>query len=275
MNGLRVLYATTIIMWLSSQCSMKHIKITYKGKVYERDIATEWDELDAEGLKLAALLWSGGLPRDKLLASFYAIPASVMKALDSYLVYCLTEMTTWLRRLDDSVDNFKIEELPDTGYFAPAPRLGGCTLEQFMMADTHFQRYAISQDADHLTLFIAALYHAKRQRDDNMGAKVKVVEGLDETVRQAVFLNFILVRRWLSRSYPYLFPPQQEADDDDDEVKHTKRKKRSKPQATDWLAIFDAFMGDDVAFIERYKRMSALDAFRLMNRRIKQSRQPK
>lgn len=254
---------------------MKHIKITYKGKAYERDIATEWDELDAEGMKLAALLWSGGLAREKLLASFYAIPASVVRALDSYLVYCLTEMTTWLRRLDDSVDNFKIEELPDTGYFAPAPRLGGCTLEQFMMADTHFQRYAISQDADHLTLFIAALYHAKRQRDDDMGAKVKVVEGLDETVRQAVFLNFILLRRWLSRSYPYLFPPQQEADDDDGEEKRAKPKKRPKPQATDWLAIFDAFMGDDVAFIERYKRMSALDAFRLMNRRIKQSRQPK
>lgn len=51
-------------------------------------------------------------------------------------------------------------------------------------------------------------------------------------------------------------------------------QKRKKPTPTDWLAIFDAFMGDDVAFIERYKRMSALDAFRLMNRRIKQSRQP-
>lgn len=254
---------------------MKHVKITYKKKEYERDIATEWSELDGEGMKLAAQLWCGGLRSDCLISEYYKIPLNVVHVLGDYLTYCLLELTGWMQRLDDAVDDFKIELLPDTIYFAPGARLSGCTLEQFMVADTHFQRYAISQDADHLTLFIAALYHAKRQRDDDMDAKVKVVEGLDETVRQAVFLNFILVRRWLSRSYPYLFPPQPEADDDDGEEKRTKRPKRPKHQATDWLAIFDAFMGDDVAFIERYKRMSALDAFRLMNRRIKQSRQPK
>ena len=254
---------------------MKHVKITYKKKEYERDIATEWSELDGEGMKLAAQLWCGGLRSDCLISEYYKIPLNVVHVLGDYLTYCLLELTGWMQRLDDAVDDFKIELLPDTIYFAPGARLSGCTLEQFMVADTHFQRYAISQDADHLTLFIAALYHAKRQRDDDMGAKVKVVEGLDETVRQAVFLTFILVRRWLSRSYPYLFPPQQEADDDDGEAQRTKRKKRPKSQATDWLAIFDAFMGDDVAFIERYKRMSALDAFRLMNRRIKQSRQHK
>ena len=35
-------------------------------------------------------------------------------------------------------------------------------------------------------------------------------------------------------------------------------------------AVFVA--GDDVAFIDRYKKMLALDAFRLMNRRIKNSK---
>ena len=254
---------------------MKHVKITYKKKVYERDIATEWRELDGEGMKLAAQLWCGGLRSDRLIAEYYNIPLNVVHALGDYLTYCLLELTQWMQCLDDAVDDFKIEVLPDTIYFAPGARLSGCTLEQFMIADTHFQRYAISQDADHLTLFIAALYHAKRQRDDDMAAKVKTVEGLDETVKQTVFLNFILVRRWLSRSYPFLFPPQQEADDDDGEKLRNKPKKWKKPRTTDWLSIFDAFMGDDVAFIERYKRMSALDAFRLMNRRIKQSRQPK
>lgn len=253
---------------------MKHVKITYKKKEYERDIATEWSELDGEGMKLAAQLWCGGLRSDCLISEYYKIPLNVVHVLGDYLTYCLLELTGWMQRLDDAVDDFKIELLPDTIYFAPGARLSGCTLEQFMVADTHFQRYAISQDADHLTLFIAALYHAKMQRDDDMDAKVKVVEGLDETVRQAVFLNFILVRRWLSRSYPYLFPPSDD-DEDEDDGEADKHKKQPKSRPTDWLAIFDAFMGDDVAFIERYKRMGALDAFRLMNRRIKQSRQPK
>ncbi len=253
---------------------MKHIKITHNGKVYEHDIPASFDELDSDGLQLAAGLWTGSIHHDTLLARFYGVPLTVVHDLDSYLVYCLTQLTSWMRRLDDDVDNFKIAKLPGTAYFAPGPRLGGCTLEQFMVADTHFQRYAITSDADHLTAFIASLYHAQHRRDDDIDAKITAVEQLPDTVRQAIFLNFILIRRWLSRSYPYLFPPQADDGDDSDEQPNSKRKLNKKPRPTDWLAIFDAFMGDDVAFIERYKRMAAIDAFRLMNRRIKRSRQP-
>ena len=145
---------------------MKHVKITYKKKEYERDIATEWSELDGEGMKLAAQLWCGGLRSDCLISEYYKIPLNVVHVLGDYLTYCLLE------------------------------------------------------------------------------------------------------------SYPYLFPPSDD-DEDEDDGEADKHKKQPKSRPTDWLAIFDAFMGDDVAFIERYKRMGALDAFRLMNRRIKQSRQPK
>lgn len=250
---------------------MKHIKITYKREVYERDIPTKWAELDADGLLLAARLWSGGIERGTLIARFFGLPDDVVTTLDSYLVYCLTQLTDWMQRLDDNVATFIIDTLPGTIYRSPGPRLGGCTLEQFMIADSNFQRYAVDQDPDRLTAFIAALYHAPRRADDDLDLKTSAIEQLGEDVRQAVFLNFILIRRWLSRSYPYLFPPSTDNADDDDTP---KGKKRKKPQTTDWLAIFDAFMGDDVAFIERYKRMAALDAFRLMNRRIRQSRQP-
>ena len=247
---------------------MKHIKVTFGKKVYEHDIPTRWDELDAEGLKLAARIWSGAVPRDVLLAQFFGLPDKVVESIDDYLVYCLMQLTTWLQRLDDDVDNFKIEQLPDTEYLSPGPRLNGCTLEQFMIADTNFQRYSISQDADYLTYFIASLYNAKARSNNDMEKKIAAVEQLPEDVRQAVFLNFILLRRWLSRSYPHLFPPAQADDEEEEETD----KQPKKPRPTDWL--FDAFMGDDVAFIDRYKRLPALDAFRLMNRRIRQSKQP-
>lgn len=66
---------------------MKHIKITHGSKVYERDIPTEWDELDADGMMLAAMLWTGGLPRDELLAKYYGVPMHVVCALGDYLSY--------------------------------------------------------------------------------------------------------------------------------------------------------------------------------------------
>ena len=144
-------------------------------------------------------------------------------------------------------------------------RLQDVTLEQFMLADNYFQRYAINPGNEELlSVFIAALYHAPKAEDDDMQKKVEFCNGMDKTVRIAVFFNFILIRKWLSMAYPFLFPTDEESDE-------TENRKRN-PRPTDWLAIFDAFLGDDVAFIERYKRMLALDAFRLMNRRIRNSR---
>ena len=65
-------------------------------------------------------------------------------------------------------------------------------------------------------------------------------------------------------AYPFLFPSEEESDE--------AEEGRRNPKPTDWLSIFDAFLGDDVAFIDRYKKMLALDAFRLMNRRIKNNK---
>ena len=161
-----------------------------------------------------------------------------------------------------------MDQLADTQLLLPSARLGACSLEQFMMADTHFQRFAIDASAvDSLDVFIAALCHSASETLD-MEHKVEIVSRLDPVLKTSVFINFIMIRKWLSRSYPFLFPPPAE---EEEETKADAKK--HKPRPTDWLAIFDAFMGDDVAFIDRYKQMAALDAFRLMNRRIKASKE--
>lgn len=158
-----------------------------------------------------------------------------------------------------------METLPGTHYTSPGMRLQGVTLEQFMLADNYFQRYAIKpEDEELLSVFIAALYHAPLEKEDVMAEKVEFCGRLDKTIRIAIFFNFILIRKWLSMAYPFLFPSEEESDE--------AEEGRRNPKPTDWLSIFDAFLGDDVAFIDRYKKMLALDAFRLMNRRIKNNK---
>jgi hypothetical protein len=46
-------------------------------------------------------------------------------------------------------------------------------------------------------------------------------------------------------------------------------------KSTDWLNVFDNFVGDDIAHAEAYKTMEATDAFRIMNKRIHDYNQAK
>ena len=53
--------------------------------------------------------------------------------------------------------------------------------------------------------------------------------------------------------------------------------KNKKPAAAtvNWLDIFDAFVGDDVAVMEKYQAMPVATAFRLLNKRIRDTQKQK
>lgn len=224
-----------------------------------------WNEMTRGQFMTAVDVWTRGVDRDEFLVRMFGLPRNMVLLMDDYSKFCIIEQTEWMRRMDKACSVFFIERLPGSQYEAPGKRLQGMTLEQFMLADNYFQRHAIEpENGELLSVFIAALYHAADEKEDGMERKVDFCSRLDEGVRQAVFMNFMLVKRWLSMAYPLLFPS---ADDEDGDG-----KRRAKPKPTDWLAVFDAFLGDDVVWIDRYKQMLALDAFRLMNRRIKNNK---
>lgn len=244
---------------------MKELKVTYRRKVFEASIPETWNEMTREQYLAAVEIWNGGIDKDRFLCLMFSLPKNVVLLMDDYLKYILLEQTEWMRKLDKPCSKFFVETLPGSRYESPGMRLQGVTLEQFMLADNYFQRYALKpDDEEQLSVFIAALYHAPLEEDDKMPEKVEFCNRLDKAIRMAIFFNFILIKKWLSLAYPFLFPSEE----DSNEAEESRRN----PKPTDWLAVFDAFLGDDVAFIDRYKQMLALDAFRLMNRRIKNSK---
>ena len=85
---------------------------------------------------------------------------------------------------------------------------------------------------------------------------------IDRHVKYAIFLNYVFVKRWLSKAFPFLFPMDDEWEPED------KQKKPTAP-SVNWLDIFDAFVGDDVAVMEKYQAMPVATAFRLLNKRIR------
>src|SRR5690606_33030218 len=73
----------------------------------------------------------------------------------------------------------------------------------------------------------------------------------------AIFLNYIFIHRWLSRSFPFLF---EEKEDDKQEVKPRDKQevKPAKPINPNWNLIIENFVGEDVINYNKYIKMPAI-----------------
>ena len=152
-------------------------------------------------------------------------------------------------------------------YLAPSDMLAGMSLQQFMSVDNFFQFYTSTQREEFLLKFVACLY--LRPHRAFSGKHLVDIEGEAEALRAlpqftllAIYVNWILVKNWLSRTFRYLFSSGGGS-----------TRAEGSPKGTDWLEIFDAFVGDHVADMEAYQKMNCMDAFRIMNGKIKSNKQ--
>ena len=94
--------------------------------------------------------------------------------------------------------------------------------------------------------------------------RVHEVSAIPFDLKYAILINWVLVKSWLSQTYRHLFPTAQaEANKEGDKIK-------VKP--VDWLTLFDQFVGDNIADTDAYKALACLDAFRIINRKIKEAK---
>ena len=259
---------------------MKELKLKYRrfGMWMTRKVTIpeSWHEMTPGQFLAACKLYMQKIDERTFLKLFFRLPE---RALTSYEQYYLVTLIEFVRDCRQPHNEFFLEKLPKTDFYAPASRLKGMSLQQFMTADTYFSRYAMTENERYLNLFIASLYLPKgtvfiRQADMrvpslfkkmpvllNMDKSMPVVKKLPEDTKFAIFMNFILIKSWLGRMFPYLFPSSGSSNDNI----------RGKAKAVDWLEIFDGFVGDHVADMATYQRMEVMDAFRVMNKRIKDS----
>lgn len=263
---------------------MRKLKIQYRRFFRTRTISVDvpetWKELTSVQFIAAVKLWMGDIAEDKFLCDIFNLPISAIKGLESYQRFSMLQMIEFLQNMKLPYNNFFMPVIGNKRYgkfYAPGERLKGCSLQQFMTADTYFQLFIINQDkTEYLDMFVASLYLAKNQRYvdlelDNkslrlvdIDANIAAQSHVNKDTKYAIFLNFLLIKVWLSKAYQQLFPSSG-----DDEKQYTN-KPALKPTA--WLDIFDAFIGDNVPDMKKYQAMPATDAFRIMNKRIRESK---
>ena len=107
------------------------------------------------------------------------------------------------------------------------------TFGQFIFLDTYFANYQESRDKTDLNKFIAAAYLPFGQRftEPVIDANYEWVAKTDILSREAIVINYYLIRDWLCEVYPLVFQRKTEQQIKEDETKINKisrKKKRSK-----------------------------------------------
>ena len=253
---------------------MKEIRFEYTSNSRRRTLTAQLPERlgEASSNQFMALqgLSQGSMTEETFYKLFFGIGSEVLARLDPWQLYVMTEQ---LRSLwnTTAVDHFIFEEITVSGLHlqAPAPRLRGMSLQQFMSADQFWQWYAYTERAEYLHSMVAALYlpdDADFFNFDHGAIAERIARHGDEAQLQCIAVNWALIREWLASAYPHLFPTAQ---------KGSSTLGGQKPRPGSWLTILDALVGDDLTRLDTYPHLPAMDVIRILNRRIADQKKPK
>lgn len=132
---------------------------------------------------------------------------------------------------------------------------------QFMFADTMYSLYLKTQNKLHLYSFVAAFFLKTDEQFSTLDIEKRIeyltAQRVDTIVFEAVLLNYMMMKKWLTEVYPFMFSSVE------------KNGVSSHSHQQNWLDIFDAFVAEQIPDTEYYKKMPCMDAFRIINRRMK------
>ena len=249
---------------------MRELRIAYRSFGVRREVIRrvpqKWEELTPSQFLLVSRFYLQETDESSFLKEFYPLPSGVIA--DSYYRYKLSDLIEFISDCRVRMDRFILSGV--SGLKAPGERLKGMCFEHFMHVDTAFNRYARDGKDASLDAFISMLYLKdneyivlpaggknglfSRQKPLILQKRLSEVAKIDRHVKYAIFLNYVTLNE----------DPEPE-----------KNNKKPAAPSVNWLDIFDAFVGDDVAVMEKYQAMPVATAFRLLNKRIRDAQKQK
>lgn len=254
---------------------MKQVQLKYKrwigwGKLHV-GVPAVYSEMLPTQFLASIRLSKGWIDEQTFFIQFFNLSKKLLSKIDSFMLYKLAETLDFMSDNRAVYFGFYCKTLPG-GLLSPDDRLRGVSFQQFMTADTFFSWYIVTDKKDYLNRFIASLYLREdesympkgKEKPVDLDERTSDISKLPFDLRYSIMVNWVLIKSWLSRTYIHLFPESNpEANAQGDKVK-------AKP--VDWLSVFDAFVGDNIASMDAYKAMPCMDAFRLLNRKIKEAK---
>jgi len=212
-----------------------------------------WEELTAVQLIAAACVYKGTISDDSLIASMLSLKKRAVRRLSAYQKICIIDLLHFMATYKPYY-TFIIPSI--AGYACPQPRLKNETFGCFIFAETYFDRYTATSEPEFLSKFIACLYRDRPFDEADIARRAAAIAKEPLANREAIFINYILIREWLVETYPNVFKP---ADD--------KRKK----EKSSWLDVYDTLVGDNLTRQKEYSELPVSTVLRYLDKRIKNS----
>jgi len=255
---------------------MRKVTIQYQPfkwlKSYNRyhigNFPSEWKETTPKQIIAIACLNKRSISDVHFLSAMTGLSLRKIKLLDDYQRFMLIELFDEFNS-DKPYNEFIIQTLDckSTILLSPKPLLKGMSFGQFIYVDTYFTNYQKSSDLSDLNKFIAAAYLSYGQRfaEHIVDINHKWVNNIDLLTKEAIVINYHLIRDWLTTVYPLIFSKSTEK-----ETEEKKPKKKIKDNNT-WIKIYDNIVGDDIVNHKKYSNLPLHTVFRFLTDKIKQN----
>jgi len=256
---------------------MKNVKVQYRilgiKKTKEIQVPERWDQMNADQFSVCASMHVKPVTEVEFISRFFCISKYLVKKFNKFEIYKLSQLAQFAAYPTGSTNFFFIKHIP--GIFkllAPEPKLRNVSFEQFAIFDTLFFEYAYESTPENLYRFVAMLYTFDGEEVTKIEIDRRVTyfkKHVDDATLHAIYLNYVFIRKWLSKSFPFLF-------DDAEKSMQTKRittkPKSNKKNLPDWNGILDAVIGDDVLHYKDYRKTPCVILFKTVNNKIKDFR---
>jgi len=160
-----------------------------------------WHELTQKQFIAIPYLQRGLLDDLKIMQIFLGVKRHVAKSIDIDLV---TLIKSYLKFIEEPelLDYFVIKKA--MWFKAPDPKLNSIGFDSFIWGDKYYQSYlgGIKRDRDR---FIACFYYDHKGFGDWLEYNAIIMRMEKERIREAIVVNYSMIRLWLMNLYPSLF----------------------------------------------------------------------
>ncbi|MBT3244826.1 MAG: hypothetical protein HN352_16895 [Bacteroidetes bacterium] len=223
------------------------IRISRKAELTHPD---SWGELTSEQLILASEILKGTLSDDRVIQVMTSLPKKVIRRLRPYQKLRVIELLIFLNDFTPYHEFI----IPKIAFLSrPKPRLKDEYFGTFIFAEAHFSRYEKSGDLKDLDKMIACYYRTRAFREEDIEINAHALRNVDSTIKEAIYLNYILIREYLAKTYPHVFTPSSEQD---------------QKQNSSWLDVFDAIVGEDLVQQDNYAKLPLSTVLRFLDKQI-------
>lgn len=214
----------------------------------DKHLPARWSEMTPQQIVAIPQLAHGTIDDRRLLQIFLGIKRSIAKRIDSYQRFCILQNLKYLKE-PEPISKFVIKKV--IGFKAPANHLKNITFGAFIFGDTYYQNYITGKKED-MNRFIACFYYNRFGfKEQNIEMNARLIGLSDLLVREAIAVNYGLIREWLAKAYPYVFQKAESGN---------KSKKGGG-----WVRVFDKLIQNDLANQDKYSLLPVSTVLRYLN----------